>query len=245
MRGVGLAVRTCDDLPALNVTWFYTWLPPSPCPNDTSMPEFVPMIFDTQYMSYVATINKTSATHLLGFNEPDEPNQANMDVAQAIQLWPQLMDTGLKLGSPAATQYPNSNGKQGNGPLWLSEFMGNISKLNYRVDFICIHYYTFATGPYNNIDGLRSFLQNIQTKYPGYKVWLTEFNNSTGNMQGNMNYFEQFYNLVTSEFDDLIERYAWFTNRWVGGPNPEYFLNDQNTGDLTDLGKLYASYPNS
>ena len=240
MRGVGLADRTCDDLPGLNVSWFYTWLANSPCP-DESTPPFVPMIFKADDMQYVATINQTSATHLLGFNEPDEPNQADMTVEEAIELWPQLMETGLRLGSPAATQYTNS---KGNGPRWLKDFMGNVTKLGYRVDFICIHYYMHNTGSYTTINDLKAFLENIESSYPGYKVWLTEFNNSTGDTNENIGYFKKAYNLITTDFIDLVERYSWFTNRWSEGTNQDTFLNDMNTGELTQLGKVYASYPN-
>ena len=38
---------------------------------------------------------------LLGFNEPDQPDQANMTVQQALDLWPHLMATGMRLGSPS------------------------------------------------------------------------------------------------------------------------------------------------
>ena len=153
---------------------------------------------------------------------------------------PYLMETGLRLGSPSATQYPNS---AGNGPLWLSEFMGNVSALNYRVDFICIHYYTFQHPPYNSIDDLRQFLLNIQKTYPGYPVWLTEFNNSTGSVDDNIGYFKQAYDLFVNEFPDLVEAYSWFTNRWVGEPDTNYFLVNPNGGQLTPVGQVYSSYP--
>ena len=242
MRGVGLSIRTCDDLNDLDVSWFYTWLPYSPCP-DRSNPPFVPMIFSEQYMGYVATINQTKGVeYLLGFNEPDYDKQGDMSVSTAIELWPQLMETGLKLGSPSATQYAGSDR---NGPLWLSHFMGNITKLGYRVDFICIHYYMRSFAPYNTINDLRLFLKNLETSYPGYKVWLTEFNSADGNLTDNIDYFQQTYSLITSEFSDLVERYSWFTNRWEASNNPNTFLNDLNTGALTQLGKIYASYPNN
>ena len=50
-----------------------------------------------------ATLNqvKSEGDDLLGFNEPDQGGQANMTVAQALSLWPQLMATGMTLGSPA------------------------------------------------------------------------------------------------------------------------------------------------
>ena len=38
---------------------------------------------------------------LLGFNEPDLAEQANMTVEKALELWPRLEATGMRLGSPA------------------------------------------------------------------------------------------------------------------------------------------------
>ncbi len=38
---------------------------------------------------------------LLGFNEPDMSSQSNMTVSDALRLWPRLMATGMRLGSPA------------------------------------------------------------------------------------------------------------------------------------------------
>ena len=243
MRGVGLAYHECNDLPALDVSWFYTWTAYSPCP-DVVDPPFVPMIFNASYMNYVATVNQTKGVeYLLGFNEPDYDNQANMDVSTAIELWPQLMETGLKLGSPSATQYVESDR---NGPLWLKQFMGNVTKLGYRVDFICIHYYMRDNQlpQYSTINDLRNFLNNIRISYPGYKVWLTEFNNQSGNVTENIGYFQDAYSLITSEFEDLVERYSWFTNRWQNWKyNQETYLNSIDNGELTRLGRVYSSYP--
>jgi len=50
---------------------------------------------------------------LLGFNEPDSRGQANISVTRAIELWPKLMETGVRLGSPATTQ----------GAGWLDRFL--------------------------------------------------------------------------------------------------------------------------
>ena len=39
-----------------------------------------------------------------GFNEPNAGNQANMSPQDACNNWKPVADTGLRLGSPAATQ---------------------------------------------------------------------------------------------------------------------------------------------
>ena len=83
-------------------SWFYTW---AAGPNGVSSPaavKFVPMIWGS---GSVTSANLSEAKRhghiLLGFNEPDMAGQANMTVSDALRLWPQLMATGMRLGSPA------------------------------------------------------------------------------------------------------------------------------------------------
>jgi hypothetical protein len=49
----------------------------------------------------LAAAKASGAGVLLGFNEPNVHPQSNMTVEQAIADWPELMATGLRLGSPA------------------------------------------------------------------------------------------------------------------------------------------------
>ena len=45
--------------------------------------------------------NDVKPAYLLGFNEPDRPDQANMSVSRGIELWPELMALDVPLVSPA------------------------------------------------------------------------------------------------------------------------------------------------
>ena len=94
--------------------------------------------------------------------------QANMTPAQALSLWPQLMGTGLKLGSPAVA----SGGATPGG--WLDQFMSGAQARGYRVNFITLHWYgaDFATGP--AVSQLESYLQAVHARYHK-PIWLTEF----------------------------------------------------------------------
>ena len=105
---------------------------------------------------------------LLSFNEPDMSGQANMSPAQALSLWPQLMATGLRLGSPAVA----SGGATPGG--WLDQFMSGATARGYRVNFITLHWYgsDFATGP--AVSQLESYLQAVHARYHK-PIWLTEF----------------------------------------------------------------------
>ena len=72
---------------------------------------------------------------LLGFNEPDLGEQANMTVEQALELWPRLEATGMRLGSPAVA----CGGADAGG--WLDRFMAGAKQSGHRVDFIALHWY--------------------------------------------------------------------------------------------------------
>ena len=117
----------------LNVNWFYTW-------NNT-YPKFVPKganwtamvwgkksVSDKIIKSLYALGQKGTIKELLGFNEPDNKKQSSMTVEEAIALWPQLMKTKLRLGSPAvAGDYE-----------WLAKFMKAAKEKNYTVDFMYV-----------------------------------------------------------------------------------------------------------
>lgn len=71
---------------------------------------------------------RQAGSTLLGFNEPDFDSQANMSVEQALDLWPQLQATGLRLGSPA----PAVDAAEPGG--WLDRFLSGARDRGYRVD---------------------------------------------------------------------------------------------------------------
>ena len=91
-----------------------------------------------------------------------------MTVQQALDLWPHLMATGMRVGSPATAADPSLRGS------WLEEFMDGAKALGYRVDFVCVHWY----GEEFDIDGavnrLKNFLQAVHHKFQ-LPIWLTEY----------------------------------------------------------------------
>ena len=111
---------------------------------------------------------KTEGRYLLGFNEPDNGGQANMTVSQALSLWPRLMHTGMRLGSPAVASGAATPGG------WLDQFMAGAKKSHYRVNFITVHWYggDFVTSA--AVAQLRQYLQAIYARYH-LPIWLTEF----------------------------------------------------------------------
>jgi hypothetical protein len=102
----------------INVSWFYTWEPHTMRITQPDGVEFVPMIWDDTFVEpEQLELAKKSGSVLLGFNEPDRRDQANMTVRRALDLWLHLMATGMRLGSPATAADPSLSGS------WLEQFM--------------------------------------------------------------------------------------------------------------------------
>jgi hypothetical protein len=152
---------------------------------------------------------KSEGDVLLGFNEPDQSGQANMTVAQALSLWPQLEATGMTLGSPAVSFDAATPGG------WLDQFMVGAKARGYRVNFITVHWYggDFSTGP--AVQELESYLQAIYARYH-LPIWVTEFalTNFSGGTETFPTVAQQaaFLTAATKMLDGLsyVQRYAWF-----------------------------------
>ncbi|MEO6739110.1 MAG: glycosyl hydrolase [Chthoniobacteraceae bacterium] len=146
---------------ALKAAWYYNW-----GPKGESEPgiEFVPMVKVKSHANdaTLAAIKASGAKTLLTFNEPERADQGNVTVEEALELWPKLEATGLRLSSPA----PSSDAK---GMAWLEQFMEAAKKRKLRVDFIAVHYYRSA-----NENEFAHWLDGLHRKW-GRPIWVTEF----------------------------------------------------------------------
>ncbi len=104
----------------LHARWFYSWGGDAPA-NLPRGVEFVPMDWgyygnkDNGLVTWLAKVkSQPGVSTLLGFNEPDGKDQANLTVEAALEGWPYLMQTGLMLGSPAAVHADGD---------WMKSFM--------------------------------------------------------------------------------------------------------------------------
>jgi hypothetical protein len=227
---------------SLNPSWHYSWGAALPAPEPEGV-EFVPMIWgywgaNKKFTDRIETLRQAQQrgelTHLLGFNEPDGKKQANMTVAKAIEAWPYLEKTGLRLGSPAPVHADRE---------WLQQFMAEAKKRNYRVDFICVHWYG---GP--NADALVNRLKKIHQMYDK-PIWITEFavaDWKAKSREQNRHSPEtvlRFMKEILPRLDELdfVERYAWFSgaeDHKALGPSALF----KDDGSLTELGQFYASH---
>jgi hypothetical protein len=150
---------------------------------------------------------------LLGFNEPDLGGQANMTVDRALELWPRLEGTGMRLGSPAVAFGADTPGG------WLDRFMTGAKARGLQIDFITLHWYGSDFGP-AAVGHLRNYLEATHRRY-GKPIWVTEF--GLIDFTGSPKYPDDarqaaFVKGSTAMMEDLpyVERYAWFALPAVG-----------------------------
>lgn len=247
-RGVGVNAMTEADYKALSpsTSWFYNWatLPP----GDEGYTyvdygiDFCPMTWNTNYnLDKVAEFLEThpNTKYLLGYNEPNFNDQANLTPQQAAEDWPKIQEFakehGLKLVSPAV----NWGTKSGYSDpcVWLDEFFELLPDKGEGIDYIACHFY---------VPGVESLKSNVERLYKYNKpIWVTEFcaasNSISNSVTTQMEYMVE--TLQWLETDPMIYRYAWFMARtgntsWDGinllKKFPDY-------GELTDLGKVFVN----
>jgi RNA polymerase sigma factor (sigma-70 family) len=191
-------------------SWYYTWSSNHDGITSPRGVKFVPMIWGPGSVNAATLSQAESHGHiLLGFNEPDMSSQSNMTVPQALRLWPQLIATGMRLGSPAVAADAATPGG------WLDRFMQGAAARGYRVNFITVHWYggDFATGA--AVSQLKSYLQAIYARYH-FPIWLTEYALANfGTSPASFPTWQQQAAFVTASaamLDRLryVHRYAWF-----------------------------------
>ena len=207
----------------VNPYWYYDWDNQS---TSTPNVEYIPMRHDAYWDSYANINSNLNTTAALGFNEPDSSSQANMTVAAAIAQWPQLMASGLRLGSPAPTD---------GGESWLYSFIDQADALHYRVDYVALHFYQCgytAAQWYNWLWAIHA-----RTHRP---LWITEFNNgatwtscAVPTLQQNAQTISDFITMLDAA--PFVERYAIYN--WVGDTRA---MVDTN-GVLTPAGVVYLN----
>ena len=239
-KGVGLAlgkVQGIKQLDLLNVDWFYTW--GAKHPEDRLTPGFVPMIWGGRAVQrgavddVVSELKVTHARELLGFNEPDHPEQADISVASALGHWPTLQASALRLGSPAPADALGD---------WLKQFMDQAAAKGLRVDFITMHSY-----PSPNAD---AFLNNVQRLHDRYRkpIWITEYAVADWDATARWpsRYTEQQIMTFMRETAaglramPFVERFAWKT-RAEGDPIMGASALFHKDGSLTRVGQLYRA----
>ena len=192
----------------LNLRWWYNW---NLDQNSSRDFEYVAIRQQRYWPGLSQNWKSRGVNTLLGYNEPDQANQANIAVGDAIYSWPDLLGTGLRVGSPAVSDGGYSS--------WLYPFMTQADAANLRVDFVPIHYYQCVdpSNPSAAATQLYNFLKGIydQTKRP---VWVTEWNNGANwTTCGDPSYAQQQAAIAAMinmlDTTPFVERYALYN--WV------------------------------
>lgn len=227
----GLVYNTASLTPLFegsSIGWAYNW-DSTPRGTIPSSMNFVPMLWNTSSLHLplwpesVNTAISNGATHILGFNEPDLPYQANMSPGEAAAAWkPHMEQFGgkVKIGSPAVC-----NGDGTTGLNWLKSFMSACPAC--QIDFIAIHWYGDANP--QGVADLKKHIGDTKAMAGGRPIWLTEFQ-----PKGDAASQQDFMGKILPFLDDKsngIERYAYYQ---VDG-----ILT--SGGSKTPLGDAYAA----
>lgn len=210
--GIGL-----NQVNALQLGWYYDY---GLTTNFSSDQEFVPMVFSLRTL---ATI--TNCRVVMGFNEPDNVNQSNMSVADAISNWSTITNNAVSVGSPATAGNPLTANS------WLSGFMSQRPK----VDFITVHWYKGCDA--------NLFIADITAIIAAYNlpVWVTEFAPQTTAQSTSLptkytqDQMNTFINTTVAWMNSqpMVARFAWHDSK-VG--TSAIFTTQ---GDLTLTGQSY------
>ncbi|MEI6077989.1 MAG: glycosyl hydrolase [Verrucomicrobiota bacterium] len=237
-RGIGMGTKAGsawrEKLALCGAQWFYSWNS-APPENIPARVEFVPMVWGKggDYVKLGKQLRKAGYKQLLGLNEPDQHDQSNVTVEEALALWPKLMETGLRLGSPGCV-HPDRD--------WMKAFMKGVAEKNLRVDFVTVHSYGGL-----NADALMNRLAAVHQMF-NRPLWITEFAvgdwkaKTRAENQYRPEQIVEFVGKILPRLDacDFVERYAWFPANPSSAPlGPCALFNADGT--LTSVGEAYRA----
>jgi len=212
-RGFADTGANYNNLQATGAGWYYTWGPGVGNPGNFDAKHY-PMFWSTPSQGTINDVKNRNPEYVLGFNEPERPDQANLSVAQAIASWTTISNsfagTSTKLVSPAV-----SDG--GNGPTWLTEFMQQATANNLKVDAVAFHWYG-VSNPNDPSRAAGDFLSRVDDYYNRYSkpVFITEFAiHDWGGAYSDAAIIEanrQFLNIVIPALESRshVAGYAWY-----------------------------------
>ncbi len=220
----------------LNLLWWYDWNIDQSSTRDF---EYVAIRQQQFWPSLSQNWQSLGINTILGYNEPDQANQANLSVSTAISSWGDVLGSGLRAGSPATSDGGRSS--------WLYPFVSQADAAGLRVDFVAIHYYQShnPADPSGCASQMLSFLQDIwnNTHRP---IWVTEWNNGanwTDTQNPPPTYAQQqacvqaMVNMLEST--SYVERYALYN--WV--EDTRSLITSSNT--VTPAGTFYSNVVSS
>ena len=245
-RGVSFSWQMNEDFDLLGpaVSWSYNWANTPSASQENKYKQygiqFVPMCWNNNYSPdnisayYAAHADKQN--YLLGYNEPNLTDQANMTPQQAAAKWNDVVDVAKKNNARLISPALNWGTLPGysNGVQWLQEFFTLVNPND--VHGIAVHIYMNAA---------KSMIGDLQRyKVFGKPLWLTEFCawDGTSSSAAQCQFMVQSINYL--EQDDDLERYAWFIPRWNQATESAPFMQlitKAKPYELTERGILFVN----
>ena len=248
-RGVSYGSHSAADMntASAGISWWYNWANQPDLSIRTTYSnynvDYAPMAWNAAGINGVNTwvSQDNRVKYILGFNEPNFKDQANMTPTQAAAAWPQLQAIadkyGLKLISPAVNYCGNcvsENGTVYTNPFkWLDDFFAACPTC--RVDYIALHWYGGGNSMMSYVNDARKY---------GKPIWITEFadwENTGVTPEIQKNYLAGTTNFL--ERDPDVFRYSWFIGRGPGATTYPYLDLYGADGTMTALGQLYLDIP--
>ncbi len=257
-RGMGDSGASYGGLQNSGAGWYYTWGTGAANPGGFNA-TFDPMFWNGPSQT---TINNTLATnpqYILGFNEPERSDQANMSVQTAISSWTTISNstvaynsahgTSIKLVSPAVADTGGATG----GQQWLSSFMSQANSSGLKVDAVAFHWYDIST-PTDPAGAASNFESRVSSYHSSYNlpVFITEFAihdwGGTYPVSQMIDANRQFLNIVVPwmESQSYVAGYAWYN--WFGDsalyvnnvPTPMgyTYIGAVGSGNTSDVGGI-------
>lgn len=196
----------------------------------------------------VPKIRSGDVRWVLGFNEPDKPEQANMPCTEALKYWPMLEALNVPLCSPACAN-PLSDvdaSTQGVRGTWMRDFIKLADERGYRMDYIGVHWYG---GP--SPTAFKRRMAEIYKAYGERPLLITEFalaDWGAKTPQQNSIKREDVLAFMKDvlpwmERQNWIAGYAWFSFE-IDDPNGTSSALFDGDGKLTASGRFYQSVTN-
>lgn len=205
-----------QNLQATGAGWYYTWGLGAANPGNFDA-RFAPMFWSTWAVNQGnidAVKNNPNVEWVLGFNEPERSDQANLTVAQAVASWRTLSagfaGTDKKLVTPAVSD--TSEGKA-----WMSDFKNQITSEGLKVDAVAFHWYGWST-PNNVQQAAANFMGSVNWYHNLWNkpVFITEFAihdwGGTYPVEDMKEANSQFLEIVIPQLEatSWVEGYAWY-----------------------------------
>lgn len=211
-------------------TWAWNW-----DANRTSSAdvEYIP-IKQHIYWPDDGNFYKSGSTAMMLFNEPEHSEQhEKCDCGGTIGEWkayeqtPKFNATGLRIGSPSATNLD-----------WIKKYLGHCDDMKQRCDFSCTHGYWTSEWA-NNLNILKGY---------GRPIWITEWEYGASWTNGsNPNNADDarakvFEILERLEYNNYVERYSYYefdtggSNGWMR----EIFWENNPSKGVAYVGQVYS-----